>query len=118
MTPRAKGGLISLLSHEEGWVRSCIAILQRDNRCGRKQAQQIMAELRDLGYADMVTERREESNLVVTRYTVRAISSTWEADSLALPTYREPTQPVSDPTGVRPAVEEALDEEPLDVETA
>lgn len=54
MSPKAKGGLVTLLSHEEGWVRSSIALLQRECSCGRAQAQAIMAELVSLGYARLV----------------------------------------------------------------
>jgi hypothetical protein len=46
LSAQAKGGLVTLLSHNEGWVRSCIAILQKQNhRCGEKQARAIMKEL-------------------------------------------------------------------------
>jgi hypothetical protein len=53
LSPAAKGGLVCLLSHEEGWVRSCIATLMKDNRVGRAGARNIMRELCDLGYAQL-----------------------------------------------------------------
>lgn len=114
LSHRAKGGLVILLSHEEGWVRSCIAVLQREGKGGRKQAQAIMAELRDLGYAELVHER--DGNLVRSHYVVRAksVSSSPRLDGASdLPE----TGPVrSGSTGNGAAVVEALEEEPLEEE--
>jgi hypothetical protein len=76
-----------------------------------------MAELRELGYAELIQERGTD-NLIVTRYVVRAIpvSVGSEQVSLAELTYREPSRPDSGPPGLRSAVVEALDVEPLDEE--
>jgi hypothetical protein len=61
LSAQAKGGLVTLLSHNEGWVRSCIAILQKQNhRCGEKQARAIMKELVDVGYAQRIQNRRKD----------------------------------------------------------
>ena len=51
---------MSLLSHEEGWVRSAVRQLQKDNACGRDQAQKIMHELVDAGYAEFVQNRGKD----------------------------------------------------------
>lgn len=70
LSARAKGGLVTLLSHDEGWVRSCIAILMKQNAgCGRTQAQGIMSELRDAGYATL-EKRRTPNGRFETSYTV------------------------------------------------
>lgn len=54
---KARGALVTLLSHDAGWVRSAIGILMREARCGRDAAKAAMAELREAGYAELVTER-------------------------------------------------------------
>jgi hypothetical protein len=60
---KGRGALVTLLSHEEGWVRSSIATLMREARCGRDAAKAAMAELREAGYAEIITERDLEGHL-------------------------------------------------------
>lgn len=60
---KARGALVTLLSHDDGWVRSAIGILMREARCGRDAAKAAMAELREAGYAELVTERDLEGHL-------------------------------------------------------
>ena len=75
LSAQAKGGLVTLLSHDEGWVRSCIAILQKQNRrCGEKQARAIMKELVEVGYADRIQSRRRDGTFA-TGFVVRAESA-------------------------------------------
>src|SRR4030095_9809560 len=71
LSPKAKGGLVTLLSHDEGWVRSAIATIMRECQSGRAQAQAIMRELREFGYAELVKERSLEGR-VASHYVVRA----------------------------------------------
>jgi len=82
LSPAAKGGLVTLLSHEEGWVRSCIATLMNENRVGRVGARSIMRELVHAGYARLEQVRRDHGQFG-TAYTVYAISQT-EAVQLAI----------------------------------
>lgn len=72
LSPQAKGGLVTLLSHDEGWIRSAIALLQRENTCGRERARAIMRELVDAGYAE-ATQGRSGGKFTTT-YTIRAES--------------------------------------------
>lgn len=51
LSPRAKGGLVTLLSHDVGWHCSIVGVLQRECDCGRDQARTIMHELVEAGYA-------------------------------------------------------------------
>lgn len=117
LSARAKGGLVTLLSHEEGWVRSCIAILMAECSIGRKQAQAIMAELRVAGYAEMIREKGND-NLVKTHYVVYAVpqGAGSQADLFTSPTYRKPGGSETGRVGKGAAVVEALDVEPLDEE--
>lgn len=105
LSPRAKGGLVTLLSHEEGWVRSAIATLMRENSCGREQAQAIMRELVAAGYAELRKVRGERGRFTST-YVVRA----WPSSS-GRSTSRSPS--TGEPSTVTPPVEEEpRDEEP------
>lgn len=115
LSARAKGGLVTLLSHEEGWVRSCIAILQKECKVGRKQAQAIMAELRELGYADLIHEQGD-GNLRKTHYVVRARPERAgsQADLFAAPSYPKPGGSETGRVGNGAAVVEALDVDPPD----
>jgi hypothetical protein len=115
MSHRAKGGLTILLSHEEGWVRSCIAVLQHEGKGGRDQAQSIMKELRELGYATLITERDEEGR-VRRHYEIRALPTGSEADSGGFPVDGKPNRRETQPTGNQSIEVEALDVEALDVE--
>ena len=127
LSPKAKGGLVTLLSHDEGWVRSSIAILQRENDCGREQAKAIMRELREAGYAELVTERGL-GGLVTTHYIVRAESAGWTAESVGSPGDGKPAPRVQPPEGAgsrspvsrspvnRAAVVDPRDEDPLEVQ--
>lgn len=117
LSPRAKGGLVTLLSHEDGWVRSAIGILQRECRAGRAQAQAIMRELRETGYAELVRERTLEGR-IVSHYVVRAVPETTSstAGSSESPVGGVPTRRESHPSGIRAAVVEPLDVEPQDEE--
>lgn len=72
LSPKAKGGLVTLLSHEEGWLRSSMATLQRESRCGRTEARSIMRELVDKGYATM-SQQHGAGGRFTTFYTVHAI---------------------------------------------
>ncbi len=120
---RARGGLCTLLSHEEGWVRSAIAVLMHEGNCGRKQAQAIMAELRLHGYAELVTDatglsKQGHPNLRKTHYVIYAIP---QGGTFQPSLVNSSDLPVSDPlenwsTSPRAAVVEALDVDPLDVE--
>jgi hypothetical protein len=71
LSPAAKGGLVTLLSHEEGWVRSAIATLRRECACGEKQARTIMRELVKAGYAEL-RQVRGKGGQFATAYVVRA----------------------------------------------
>lgn len=116
LTARAKGGLVTLLSHEEGWVRSCIAVLQRECRCGAKQAQAIMAELRELGYAELITERID--NRISKHYVITAMpkSEGSQAVLTAGLTSTNPARHESDRSAEGAVVVEALEVEALEVE--
>lgn len=118
LTYRAKGGLVALLSHEEGWVRSAIATLMHEGNCGRKQAQAIMAELRAAGYAEFVKEKGGRGNLVKSRYVIYAIpkGATFQPSLVNPSDLPETGTSSSRSTGARAAVVEALDVDPLDVE--
>jgi len=116
LSHRAKGGLVTLLSHEEGWVRSAIAVLMHEGRCGRKQAQAIMAELRAVGYAELVKEHK--ANLIKSRYVIYAIpkGATFQPQLV-----NSSDLPVSGPspfgsTGKGAAVVDPRDVDPQDVE--
>jgi hypothetical protein len=63
LSPAAKGGLVTLLSHEAGWIRSCIGVLQRENRCGRTTARSIMRELVEAGYATLDRANDEHGHI-------------------------------------------------------
>ena len=131
LSPKAKGGLVTLLSHDEGWVRSCIGILRRECRCGREQAQAIMAELRALGYADLLTDQNEDGS-IHTRYFVRAIATMpqvereeWDNAVIRVDRNATSSDPGSDgfPVGGEPVGREprsagspATEVEPLEVE--
>jgi hypothetical protein len=117
LSARAKGGLVTLLSHEEGWVRSCIAILMSECSIGRKQAQAIMAELRETGYAELIREKGDD-NLVKTHYVVFAVTqgAGSQADLFTSPTYRKPGGSETGRVGNGAAVVEPHDEEPQDEE--
>lgn len=119
LSARAKGGLVTLLSHEEGWVRSCIAILMAECAIGRKQAQAIMAELRVAGYAEMVREKGDD-NLVKTHYVVFAVpqGAGSQADLFTSPTYRKPGGSETGRVGNGAAVVDPQDVDPLDEEEA
>lgn len=74
LSAQGKGGLVTLLSHDAGWVRSVIAILMKENRrCGRQQARLIMRELVENGYAEL-TQSRGAGGKFTTGYTVFAES--------------------------------------------
>lgn len=114
LSPAAKGGLVTLLSHEAGWVRSVIAILMRENqRCGREQAQSIMRELVATGYAELVRARGDGGKFS-TAYVITA-------DSRSRPRTSSSPPPV-EPSTVRPytvnpaVVVDPQDEHPQDVE--
>jgi hypothetical protein len=114
LSAQAKGGLVTLLSHEAGWVRSVIAILMRENSaCGRKQAQAIMGELRDAGYAEMNQTRKPDGKFS-TGYVVHAVSRSTAQTSLSPGPVRR--GPVSRGPVKGAAVVEALDVEALDVD--
>lgn len=115
LSHRAKGGLTILLSHEEGWVRSCIAVLQHEGKGGRDQAQSIMKELRELGYATLITERDDEGH-VRRHYEIRALPVNSEADSGGFPVDGKPNRRETQRSGNQSIEVEALDVEPLDVE--
>jgi hypothetical protein len=116
LTARAKGGLVTLLSHEEGWVRSSIAMLQRECRCGAKQAQSIMAELRDLGYAELITDHVE--GRIRRRYVISAVpkGDGSQATLVAALSSTNPDGHVPDRSGQGGVVVDPQDVEPLDVE--
>jgi hypothetical protein len=97
---KAKGGLVTLLSHEEGWVRSAVATLQRECAIGRAQAQAIMLELRKLGYAEIVRERDLEGR-IRSHYIVRAIAQKpagSQAQTSGFPVAGQPARPETRPT--------------------
>ena len=117
LSPRAKGGLVTLLSHDDGWVRSAIAILQRENRCGRAQAQAIMKELRDIGYAELITERNLEGR-IASHYVVKAVPSETGSDAgtSEFPVAGIPARRDSRPPVTQAAVVDPQDVDPLDVD--
>lgn len=115
LSAKAKGGLVTLLSHDEGWVRSCIGTLRHECNVGRGQAQAIMKELRELGYADLTTEQDSEGKLQ-SRYVVRAIPTTLEVRTVQSPVGGKPDGTETRRDGNRAAVVEALDVEALDEE--
>jgi hypothetical protein len=115
LSPRAKGGLVTLLSHEEGWVRSCIGTLQRECDCGRDQAQAIMKELVKAGYSTRQQKNGADGRFT-TFYTVTPFSAGSEASTVGLPPTGSPST-VEPATGSPFTVVEAPDVEPLDVDT-
>lgn len=114
LTYRAKGGLVTLLSHEEGWVRSTIAILMREGDCGREQAQSIMRELVKAGYAER-HQQNGEGGRFTTSYTVHAQPVTSTAETSDSPSTGGPAT-VEPSTGSPSAVVEALEVDPQDGE--
>jgi hypothetical protein len=116
LSPKAKGGLVTLLSHEEGWVRSAIAILQRENDCGRDMAQAIMRELRAIGYAELVRERdlegRVSSHYIVRAKSVGSAAETGGSPVAGKPGGRETRSPETPAAVVEPQDVEPQDEEP------
>jgi hypothetical protein len=110
LSPRAKGGLVTLLSHEEGWVRSCIGTLRRECHCGRDQARAIMRELVEAGYATITQEHRANGQFS-TGYTVAAIPIVQSVEP-SVPPGAVPPTPV--PPG---AVTQVAEEEDLEGET-
>lgn len=100
LTPKAKGGLVTLLSHEEGWVRSCIGTLKRENECGRDAAKAIMKELVAKGYATLTTAQDEKGRIRST-YTVHAIARSADSPSTGAPSPEIP-QPETPATVVEP----------------
>lgn len=114
LSPQAKGGLVTLLSHDAGWVRSVIAILMKENRrCGRKQAQAIMRELCSAGYAELTQSRRTDGTFS-TGYTVGVESRSDPGTSLSPCAVGRDT--VSRDAVDRSAVVEPQDVEPPEVE--
>lgn len=112
---KARGALTTLLSHDEGWVRSVIATLMHESTAGRASAQAAMKELVQAGYATWERRQDPESGQFRTSYIVFAISQLqgqFPADS---PQTGNPSTdyPQTDNHAV---VVEALDEEALDVE--
>ena len=118
LSPKAKGGLVTLLSHDEGWVRSAIAILQRENACGREMAQAIMRELRETGYAELVLERNLEGRMS-SHYIVRAEAgkpTSSPRETVGSPVAGIPDRRESRPPGTPAAVVDPQDVDPLDEE--
>lgn len=123
LSPQAKGGLVTLLSHEEGWVRSAIALLQRENDCGRDRARAIMRELVETGYAEASTSRNGSGQFVTT-YTIHPLTGSGsparrtDGNEARTSGSTVPVDPAtgSPATGNPSAVVEALDVEPLDEE--
>lgn len=114
LSPAAKGGLVTLLSHDTGWVRSIIAILERENQCGRTQARTIMRELVEAGYASLSQPRRSDGRFT-TAYTVYAIRQVPGSEAGEPPgaDTRGADTPGAD---TRAVVVEALDVDPQEVE--
>ncbi len=114
LSPKALGGLVTLLSHEEGWVRSAIGTLQREKLCGREAAQSIMRELVDRGYASRELHRSENGQLR-TAYTVYAVRQV-QAPEVSGSRQTENPSTVEPSTGAPSAVVEAPDVEAPEVE--
>jgi hypothetical protein len=114
LSPQAKGGLVTLLSHEEGWVRSAIAVVMHENRCGRAAARSIMRELAGLGYASLDQVRRTNGTFS-TAYTVYAIPQQMRLELATSPGAVEPGA-VEPGAAHTPAVVDPRDVDPLDVE--
>lgn len=108
LSPKAKGGLVTLLSHDEGWVRSCIQMLQVENNCGREQSQAIMKELCLFGYAKLETV--SNGGKVRKFYTVFAVPD------VGIPMDGKPARQETRLTGIPSVVVEPHDEEPHEVE--
>jgi hypothetical protein len=111
----ARGALCTILSHQDGWVRSCIALLQRESTCGRMQARNAMKELCALGYAKL-EQTRGPGGRFQTAYTVYAIRQETGVESGDSPGADEPPtveRGAAHLSAVGEALEvEALDEEP------
>lgn len=121
LSHQARGGLVTLLSHDSGWVRSVIAILMKEGRrCGREQAQSIMKELCAAGYAELSQERKTNGRYS-TAYTVFAESRYGTSSSLSPPTVQPDTvspSPAHPPAVVEPQGLEPQDLEPEDLPLA
>jgi hypothetical protein len=114
---KGRGALVTLLSHEEGWVRSAIATLMREAQCGRDAAKAAMAELREAGYAELLTERDLEGHLR-RHYVIFAESRSPAPRTSGSLGDGKPDRRETRPTG-NPADEvEAPDVEALDVREA
>lgn len=113
LSPAAKGGLVTLLSHEDGWVRSVTSILMKENRrCGRSQAQSILRELVDVGYAEHEQSRRKDGTFG-SAYVIHA-SSEPATSSSPVAVERVAVEP---PTVVPVTVDPSpIEQEPLEVE--
>jgi hypothetical protein len=112
LSPRAKGGLVTLLSHDEGWVRSAIGTLMRENRCGREIAQSIMRDLASLGYA-VLHQSHDSQGRFTTAYTVYAFPQVQAPEAINPPSTVQPS--TVQPSTVKPSTEvEALDVDPKD----
>lgn len=119
LSPKAKGGLVSLLSHQEGWLRSVIATLQKDNACGRTEAKTIMRELSARGYATLV-QTNGRGGRFTSAYTVHAIRQVQAPEPVISPGTDTPTTetPTTDAPGsvALTAVVEPVPEEPKEVD--
>lgn len=114
LSPKAKGGLVSLLSHQEGWLRSVIATLQKDNACGRTEAKTIMRELSARGYATLV-QTNGRGGRFTSAYTVHAIRQVQASEPVISPGTDAPTTDAPGSVALS-AVVDALPVEPKEEE--
>jgi hypothetical protein len=124
LSVKAKGALVNLLSHDEGWIRSVIGILMKENAgLGRDGAQALMKELVDRGYAERHTTH-DSTGKFRTSYVVRPhrldLSVGSEPGTSLSPQPAEPataepataeTSAVVEPLEVEPREEEPKSEE-------
>lgn len=106
MRPKARGVLVTLLSHDDGWIGSAHAVLRLESKTGREAITTALNELRELGYVEDTYER-DSAGKVRRTLTVYDVS----------PAHGETVPRVSGAT-VKPSneVETRLDVEPQEPE--
>jgi len=116
---KARGALVTLLSHDDGWVRSAIGLLMREARCGRDAAKAAMAELRETGYAELITERDLDGQLrrhyVIFAEPRTSDVGTSESPGDGKPIGRETRRRVSRSKKLEPQTLEPLEVEPQNI---
>lgn len=104
LTAKAKGGLVTILSHDESKVRSIVGILRRENaRCGRDEARSILRELVAEGYAHR-EQKRGKTGKFTTLYTVYSERQVQPPEVVDPPEAVEPA--TVEPATVNPSLKE------------